>query len=102
MKKIISLFAILAITSSMLARELRTPQMPRGLTADKSHVTVRKVASNSSKKISKRKIKRKGLQGYTVRHHFTEMDFNELMVAKNQKIQDTLKIVMELIRFSKP
>jgi outer membrane assembly lipoprotein YfiO len=87
MKKLISLFAILAITTSVLARDLRTPQMPRGLTADKSNVTI-KNALNSSKKISNRKIKRKGLQGYSVRHHFSDMDFDELMVAKNQKLQE--------------
>jgi len=91
MKKIVSLTAVLFVTCALQASSIRTPQMPRGLTADKTSAPIKQhmLASNSTKKkISKRKVPRKGLQGYKKYHTFSEMDFEELTVAKNQRLEE--------------
>lgn len=86
MKKIL-LFSLVALVSapSLTARDIKAPQMPRGLSADKAPVFKPK------KKIStaQRKIKgnRKGLQGYKKYNTFSDMNYDELMVAKNKQIE---------------
>lgn len=83
MKKTI-LFSLAAVTSasSVFAREIKAPQMPRGLTADKTQtVQSKKQAHTAPRKLNG---KRKGLQGYKKYNTFSDMSFEELVVAKNK------------------
>lgn len=81
MKKILLFLILIYASCSLFARSIRQPTMPQGLTADK-----KKPQKLPQKKepIERPKPKRKGLQGYRKYHTLSQMDYDELMEAKNK------------------
>ncbi len=61
--------------------------MPKGLTADRTSLKRKRPAENKDEdKRPKKKIKRKGLQGYKKYHTFSDMTYEELKTAKDKNM----------------
>lgn len=86
MKKLVTVLFVVA-ACSIQAASLRTPQMPRGLSADK---TAAPLPTNItiSDATTKKKKKQKGLQKRRRHVTFSEMSFDELKEAKLQKVKE--------------
>jgi len=69
---------------SSTVAEIRKPTMPRGLTVDKNPLAPPK---KREERVRNLRHKRKGLQGLKVRYTFSDLHFDELEAAKNNRIE---------------
>ena len=87
MKRVLLMIAFVSQSAVLAAPSIRTPQMPKGLSADRQLVNKKRpVAAQTDPDKPKKKIKRKGLQGYKKYHTFSDMTYEELKTAKEKNI----------------
>ncbi len=80
------IFVILfVLSSSLLHAEFKKPRLPRGLSVDKALPLPSKLPVRDEKERHFKK-KRKGLQGNKKHYTFSNMNFEELTVAKNKAL----------------
>jgi outer membrane assembly lipoprotein YfiO len=66
------------------AKGIHMPQMPRGLSANKTPKMPKPQQATTPEKTIIKKPKRKGIQGYRKHHTFSDMTYDELTVAKEK------------------
>lgn len=71
--------------SLLLEAEFKKPRMPRGVTAEKMGVP-QKPPAHREEQVRHFKKKRKGLQGKKKRYTFSNMNLEELRIAKNKSV----------------